>query len=257
MTEMELRQGFVDFMLKDAGAIEGGTVHRKAVNSYNAQSKPPRGYFLQMEDAWCAGYTSAKALQYGLERIIPLEVSCTQLIEKAKAMGIWQEADDYEPLPGDLVLYDFDGSTQADNTNSPDHVGYIIGSADGYMSVWEGNFGKTGYPDHVGVRPLKHNHKCIRGFITPAFAAEAKRRTELEEQKDAETNTDEEESEMRYKSLDEIRENAGYAVETVEKLLNGDILLGKGGEAGLDLSEDMLRMAVFLDRLGLIPDPKL
>lgn len=255
MTEMELRMGFVQFMLADAGAIEGGTVHREAVVSYNNQGKPPRGYFLQMKDPWCAGYTSAKALQYGLDGIIPVEVSCGYLIEKAKKMGIWKEADNYEPLPGDILMYDWEDSGKGDNTGSPNHVGYVIGVADGYMSIWEGNMGRSGYPDHVGVRPLKHNHKYIRGFITPDFAAEAKRRTELEQK--PENDVEKEETDMvRYKSLDEIREKAGYAAETVEKLLGGDILLGKGGSDGLALTEDMVRTLVILDRLGLIPDPK-
>lgn len=51
----------------------------------------------------------------------------------------------------------------------------------------------------------------------------------------------------RYRRLEEI---PAYAAATVQKLLQKDILLGKGGEAGLDLSEDMVRLLVLLDRAG-------
>lgn len=259
MTEMELRQNFVAFMLLDAGAVEGGTVHQQIVRDYNCkQSKLPRGYELKLRDAWCAGYVSAKAIQYNLLNYIPSEVSCAKMVEKAKAMGIWHEEDDYKDIkPADIVLYDWEDDGKGDNTGSPNHVGYVIYRADGYLGSWEGNFSKEGYPDHVGVRPIRENGKFIRGFITPRYDAAAQWLTWLEEQKCQTTEKaeeDEEENNMRYKTLEEVREKAGYGTETVEKLVASGILLGTGGDAGLNLSEDLLRTLVVLDRLGLIPD---
>lgn len=52
-----------------------------------------------------------------------------------------------------------------------------------------------------------------------------------------------EEEEMRYQTLEEIPE---WGKPTIEKLIKREIL--KGNEKGLDLSEDMLRMLVILDR---------
>lgn len=258
MTETELRQKFAAFLLQDVGAIEGGSVHQRVVNAYNSQSKVSRGYRLKLGDAWCAGYVSGKAIEYNLGNYIPSEVSCSHMIEKAKGMGIWVEADDYEADIADVLMFDWEDDGKGDNTGSPNHVGYIVAKRDGYYAVWEGNMSRSGYPDHVGVRPVAINGKYIRGFITPRYDAAAAFFTMLEQSQEEvpEETEEKEEADMdRYKNLEEIQAKAGYAAEAVQKLVDGDILRGKGGESGLDLSEDLLRVVTMLDRLGLIPDP--
>lgn len=52
--------------------------------------------------------------------------------------------------------------------------------------------------------------------------------------------------EVRYKTLDDV---PAWGKATVEKLLDKDLLLG--GDNGLDISEDMLRIFVINDRAGL------
>ena len=62
----------------------------------------------------------------------------------------------------------------------------------------------------------------------------------------------EEENEMaanRYQTIEEIRKDAPWALDTVNKLIERKALGGNG--AGLDLSEDMLRGFVINDRMGL------
>lgn len=59
----------------------------------------------------------------------------------------------------------------------------------------------------------------------------------------------EEEAVKRYQTMDEIRQEASWATETVGKLISCGVL--KGGSAGLDLSADMLRILVINDRAGL------
>ena len=51
----------------------------------------------------------------------------------------------------------------------------------------------------------------------------------------------------RYRTIEEI---PSYARATIQKLLDNDLLLGRGGDVGLDLSEDMVRLLVILDRAG-------
>lgn len=58
----------------------------------------------------------------------------------------------------------------------------------------------------------------------------------------------EEETEMRYQSLREVPE---WAQATVRKLLEKGFLAGNGGEEGLDLSMDMIRLLVIEDRAGV------
>lgn len=54
----------------------------------------------------------------------------------------------------------------------------------------------------------------------------------------------------RYQTLDEIKESAPWAAATVEKLMRRQAI--NGTTAGLNLSEDMLRIFVILDRAGCI-----
>lgn len=71
------------------------------------------------------------------------------------------------------------------------------------------------------------------------------------------TENDKEEKDMlRYNSMDSINERAPWASETVEKLIRMGVIRGggstdsKGRPADMDLSHDMLRLLVFIDRAG-------
>lgn len=148
------------------GYNEADGSHKKIIDIYNSQNKLPRGYKLKYTDAWCAGTVSALAIACNATDIIPTEVSCNKLIELAKEMGIWVEADDYDSvLPGDLILYDWNDDGVGDNMGAADHIGiieYIVGDT---MTAIEGN-----YQNAVGRRPMRKNGKYIRGFITPDYS---------------------------------------------------------------------------------------
>lgn len=53
----------------------------------------------------------------------------------------------------------------------------------------------------------------------------------------------------RYNTIEEIKQGASWAADTVRKLMDRKIITGNG--VGLNLSEDMLRLLVFNDRAGL------
>ena len=74
----------------------------------------------------------------------------------------------------------------------------------------------------------------------PWIAEEVNRRLE-----EAEQPPMEEETEMRYNNLEEVPD---YAKKTIGKLIDAGALKGTGD--GLNLSEDMIRMLVILDRMG-------
>ena len=169
MTTNELRNLYVATAKKYLGIKEGSTQHKAIVDRYNSQKKLPRGYRLKYTDAWCAGFVSSVAIECDLTDIIPLEVSCTQMIALAKKLGIWQEADNHKAQPGDLILYDWQDDGKGDNTGAPDHIGIVEEAAkDGYFPVIEGNFENA-----VKRRWMKVNGKNIRGFICPNFASKA------------------------------------------------------------------------------------
>ena len=118
--------------------------------------------------AWCAATWSALAIKLGYTDIMPIEISCYYIIERAKAMGVWVENDAYVPQPGDAVLYDWDDNGAGDNTGNPDHIGTVesVNKSAGTFVVIEGN-----YSNAVKRRTMAINGKFIRGFICPKYEA--------------------------------------------------------------------------------------
>lgn len=148
------------------GKKESDGSFKDIIDVYNSYLPHPRGVKMDYKTAWCAAFCSALAIKCGYTEIIPIEISCGQMINLAKSMGIWIENDSFVPKPGDFILYDWDDSGIGDNTGWPDHIGIIesVDKSAGYMVVIEGN-----YNDSVKRRTISINGRYIRGFITPAY----------------------------------------------------------------------------------------
>lgn len=148
------------------GKNEKDGSYKEIIDIYNSKKPYPRGARMQYYYPWCACTWSAVAIKLGLTQIMPIEISCGELIKKAKEMGIWVEDDSYVAQPGDGILYDWDDDGKGDNTGWPDHIGMIV-SADKRskkFKVVEGNKN-----DAVDYRIISFNGKNIRGFITPKY----------------------------------------------------------------------------------------
>ena len=172
MTETQARQKVVGIMQGWVGLKRSDRSHAPIIDTYNRHTPRPRGYKVSYTDAYCATTTSAAAIKAGFTDIIPVECSCYYLIEKAKAMGIWQENDAHVPKPGDEVLYDWDdGANYAatDNHGAPEHVGMVEAISGSTIRVIEGNMSGG----VVGRRNLQINGRYIRGFICPDYASKA------------------------------------------------------------------------------------
>lgn len=164
---MRSRDEVVKLVKSWEGLNEKNGSYKKIIDIYNGyKGTLPRKIKMQYGWAWCACTWSALAIQLGYTDIMPIEISCNELIKAAKAMGIWVENDAYVPRPGDAVLYDWDDSGKGDNTGWPDHVGTIIqvNESSGYFIVMEGNYSKA-----VKKRTISINGKFIRGFICPKY----------------------------------------------------------------------------------------
>lgn len=140
--------------------------YKEIIDIYNSFGSLPRNLKMQYGWAWCACTWSALAIKLGYTSIIPIEISCGELIKKARDKKCWVEDDDYVPLPGDAILYDWDDNGVGDNTGWPDHVGIVVyvNKKTGYMEVVEGN-----YNGSVKKRTISINGRYIRGFITPKY----------------------------------------------------------------------------------------
>lgn len=162
------RQKVVDLSLSWVGKNERDGSYKEIIDIYNSfDGEFPRGVRMQYDWSWCACTWSALAVALGYTDIMPIEISCGKLIERAKEMDIWVEDDAYRPLPGDGILYDWGDNGIGDNQGWPDHVGTVIRVSDKQITVVEGN-----KSDAVGMRTIDINGKYIRGFITPKYKDE-------------------------------------------------------------------------------------
>ena len=161
------RSQYVAQLQSWVGLKESDGSHKQIIDIYNTIKPLPVGYKMKTTDAWCAATISAAAQVCNATDIIPTECSCPRMITKAKSMGIWVEADDYVPQPGDLILFDWDDSGKGDNTGGPDHVGGVEKITSKKITVIEGN-----YSNAVKRRTLDVNGRYIRGYIVPKFDAE-------------------------------------------------------------------------------------
>lgn len=166
---MKTRSEVVKLVNSWEGKNEADGSHKEIIDIYNSHKPWARGYKMPYDQPWCAVTTSSLAIALGYTDIIPVECSCYYLIEKAKNMGIWIEADNHIPKIADFVLYDWNDNGKGDNVGVPKHIGTVIevNEAEGYFIVKEGN-----YNNAVKNRKMSINGKYIRGFICPKYDAE-------------------------------------------------------------------------------------
>lgn len=163
---MTSRKKVVDLAVSWIGKSESNGGYLDIINIYNSQKTFPRGIKMNKAWSWCACTWSALAIKLGYTDVMPIEISCGELINKAKKMEIWIENDSHLPKPGDAILYDWDDDGKGDDTGWPDHIGVIetVNKNSGYFTVIEGN-----YSNAVKRRTVSINGRYIRGFICPNY----------------------------------------------------------------------------------------
>ena len=253
------RQKVVDLANSWVGKKESDGSYKMIIDLYNSLTgRPfPRGTKMEYGWAWCACTWSAIAIKLGYTDIMPIEISCYYLIEAAKEMGCWTEADNYVPSPADGVLYDWDDGTNyasTDNTGAPEHVGVVV-SVDkkaGTFVVVEGNKN-----DAVGKRTMNINGRYIRGFITPKYDDN----TVKEEKADSGSKTTTANNIVGSGTVTVKHFLVGASdpqVKTIQRILNA---LGYKGKDGKKLSVDgdlgqntSYAIAAFQKAVGMNPD---
>lgn len=175
MSEQAIRQRVVEEVQKYLGVVEGTIEHKKIVDIYNSQRKLPRGYRLQYNDAWCAAFMTFIGIVLGISDVILPECGCPDMIELYKAIGRWEERDDYVPQPGDLVMYNWNGKS-GENTGSPNHVGMVVSVKGKTITVIEGNF-----DNRVKLRSICVEYIKTRGFCLPDYASLVQHYTDVPE----------------------------------------------------------------------------
>ena len=165
--EAQARQALVDTACGWVGVREDDGSHHFIIDLYNSITPLPQDYRVTYDDAWCAAFVSAAALESGMTDIIPPECSCSRQIKLFQDLCRWEEDDGYQPLPGDIIYYDWDLPRSIDCTGWPEHVGIVVGTYGPYIRVVEGNM-DDGF---AGYRTILRNDWCIRGYGLPDYAA--------------------------------------------------------------------------------------
>ena len=162
--EKQVRLSLVEAAKGWLGSNELDGSHHPIVDLYNSHTPLARSYAANYEDSWCSIFVSAMAIESGLTDIIPTECGCQSHIELFQNLGRWEEADDYMPLPGDIVFYHWECTDEGDCVGWSDHVGIVVGTAGDFIQVIEGNYG-----DAVGYHLIQVDHHEIRGYGLPAY----------------------------------------------------------------------------------------
>lgn len=165
--EAQAREALVDTACGWVGVREDDGSHHFIIDLYNTITPLPQDYRVTYDDAWCAAFVSAAALESDMTDIIPPECSCSRQIKLFQDLGRWEEDDGYLPLPGDIIYYDWDLPRSIDCTGWPEHVGIVVGTYGPYIRVVEGNM-DDGF---AGYRTILRNDWCIRGYGLPDYAA--------------------------------------------------------------------------------------
>lgn len=161
------RQKVVDTIRSWIGKNEADGSYKTIIDTYNSFTGAfPRGVKMEYNWAWCACTWSAVAIKLGYTDVMPIEISCGYLVEKAKKMGIWKENDAYIPKPGDAILYYWRDTGNGDCTGWADHIGIVeyVNEVTGYITTIEGNRSKS-----VKRCTIAINGKFIMGYITPKY----------------------------------------------------------------------------------------
>ena len=146
------------------GYSESNGKFKEIIDTYNSHKPLARGYKLKYTDEWCDGTVSAAAIKAGAVDIIGTEVGCERHIEIFKKKGIWIEDGSVKPQAGDIILFNWDDSTQS-NDGHADHIGVVEEVHGSTITCIEGNMNCA-----VGRRTINVGWGYIRGFARPKYA---------------------------------------------------------------------------------------
>lgn len=138
---------------------------KEILDVYNNHKPLARGYKIRPTDHWCDCFVSACAIKAGAVDIIGTEVGCEKHIEIFKKKGIWIEDGSVKPKVGDIILFNWDDSTQG-NDGFADHIGFVEQQYGNTIVCIEGNLDAS-----VARRTINVGWGYIRGFARPKYAA--------------------------------------------------------------------------------------
>ena len=147
------------------GYSEANNKFIEILNVYNSHKPLARGYAIKPTDEWCDAFVSAVAIKAGAVDLIGTEVGCEKHVAIFKKKGIWIEDGSVKPQAGDVIVFNWDDSTQP-NDGGSDHIGYVEQVTGNTIICIEGNKGEA-----VARRTINIGWGYIRGFARPKYSA--------------------------------------------------------------------------------------
>lgn len=171
-------QDVLDVMRSWIGYSEANGKFRQIIDLYNSYQPLARGYAVQYTDEWCDTAVSAAAIQAGCVDLIGTECGCEKHIEIFKEKGIWIEDGTIVPLPGDIILYNWDCQAQP-NDGYSDHIGYVESVSGQMITVMEGNYNEEVAGEVIqgkyGNGEERRKNLCDMGYDPDAVQREVNR----------------------------------------------------------------------------------
>lgn len=141
---------------KYLGCKESNGSHKKIIDIFN--SSKLKTFSVSYDDAWCAAFISAMAVESGMDKLIPISANCDEMYKKGVIMGIAIPKDKWIPKLGDIVFYDW-------NLNGElDHVGVVDTMSKSIIHVIEGNKN-----DSVAYRDISFKNTTITKILRPRY----------------------------------------------------------------------------------------
>lgn len=149
------------------GYSEANGKFKEILNVYNSHKPLARGYKIKTTDEWCDAFVSACAIKAGAVDLIGTEVGCEKHVAIFKKKGIWIEDGKVKPQVGDIILFNWDDNTQA-NDGGADHIGIVEQVYGNTIVCIEGNKNEV-----VARRTINVGWGYIRGYARPKYAKAA------------------------------------------------------------------------------------
>ena len=160
-------QNVLDVMKGWLGLSRSKGTHKTIIDIYNNYTPRARGYKASYTDDYCDITVSAAFIKLGAVSLIGgTECGVEEHVKIFQNAGIWLEDGTITPKAGDIIVFNWDSSTQPNNGYS-DHIGIVESVSGGKINTIEGNT-QGGI---VARNTYNAGYGCIRGFARPKYAA--------------------------------------------------------------------------------------
>lgn len=154
----------IDLAEQYIGCNEADGSYRQIIDGYNAYTPRARGYAVQYWDSWCDTFVSFIFIKLdAVDLIGGTECGVEEHVKLFKKAGIWIEDGTITPQRGDIIVYNWDQSSQP-NDGYADHIGFVESVGGGKIVTIEGN-----YNNAVQRRVLNVGNGNIRGYARPRY----------------------------------------------------------------------------------------